>query len=235
MSRNNTRANAGKDSDALSDILNRLDNIGKDIGELKRGRQDDSACIKNLVTRISNMERLLKEKDEKIVALEKRVEDLEQYTRKEDVIITGLRIQRPYANVVQGDSKNEMDRQGVNSVEEQVLEVLGENGVYIKSDEVAACHTIGKASENGLQKAIIRFVSRKTKVRTMINAKKLKGSGIYINEHLTKRNADIAKAARDLRREGKINSTWIRDCKVFVKCNEGKVQILRDMADLAQF
>ena len=42
-------------------------------------------------------------------------------------------------------------------------------------------------------------------------------SNVFINEHLTKRNGEIAQKARLLRRQGKISTTWTRDCKVFIK------------------
>ena len=50
-------------------------------------------------------------------------------------------------------------------------------------------------------------------------SRKLKGTNIYINEHLTPRNNEIAKKARLLRKQGKISRAWIRDCKVFIKTN----------------
>ncbi|KAF3861161.1 hypothetical protein F7725_001416 [Dissostichus mawsoni] len=113
-------------------------------------------------------------------------------------------------------------------LKKEVLEALNDRGVYLRAEESEICHTLGKPSESGFQKVIMKLVSRKTKIRTMINAKKLKGTGIYINEHLTKRNADIAKTARDLRKRNKMEATWTRDCKIFIKTNEGKVSIVKD-------
>lgn len=137
---------------------------------------------------------------------------------------------------MKGDSAPSTDRDGHDSVETQVLEALNDRGVvYLKSEEIEICHTLGKPAENGLQRVMIKLVSRKTKVRMMINAKKLKGTGIYINEHLTKRNADIARTARDLRKRNKIEATWTRDCKIFIKTNEGKVSIVKDSEDLSTF
>lgn len=40
---------------------------------------------------------------------------------------------------------------------------------------------------------ITRFVSCKLKSELLKQGKKLRGSDVYINEHLTKRNADIAR------------------------------------------
>ena len=87
---------------------------------------------------------------------------------------------------------------------------------------------------NGTHKVIIRFVSRKTKMNVMRDAKQLKGTKININEHLTRKNAGIAKTARDLKKKGKIEATWTRDCKIFIKVN-GKTQQVRDVTELYQF
>lgn len=219
----------------IQEIKDCVKAITSDLEAAKKTRREDSTMIKQLVTKMDKMEKIMQEKDDKIKHLESRVEDLEQYTRKEDIIITGLKIQRPFAEVVRGESEFNMDRNGYNSVENQVMDTLNSNGINIADHEISACHTLGKRNDDGKQNVIVRFVSRKSKVRTLINARKLKGTGIYINEHLTKKNADLAKAARDLRRAEKIQNTWIRDCKVFVKDHESKVSMVRDHADLSQF
>ena len=48
----------------------------------------------------------------------------------------------------------------------------------------------------------------------MKNARKLKGSDVYINEYLTKRNSDLAYKAR---KKGLITSTWTHNCVVMIK------------------
>jgi len=154
--------------------------------------------LDEIVREIKELKDMLKEKDERIKVLERRVEDLEQYTRREDVIITGLTIDRKFAEV----ANTAVDGGGVKvdwngEIEKQVLAKLKERKIHVDSEEISACHTLGKPDVNGQQKVILRFVSRKTKVRVMNEWEKLRGTGIYINEHLTKKNADIAKAARD--------------------------------------
>ncbi|KAM3843136.1 ranBP-type and C3HC4-type zinc finger-containing protein 1-like [Diretmus argenteus] len=49
--------------------------------------------------------------------------------------------------------------------------------------------------------------------------KKLKGTAVYLNEHLTKKNADIAREARNLKKQNKIQATWTRNCKVMIRLN----------------
>jgi predicted GH43/DUF377 family glycosyl hydrolase len=63
-------------------------------------------------------------------------------------------------------------------------------------------------------------------------ADKLRGSRIYINEHLTRKNGAIAKRARELRKAGKIAKTNVRDCKVFVKDLSGKSFVVHNITQL---
>ena len=58
---------------------------------------------------------------------------------------------------------------------------------------------------------------------------------MFINEHLTKKNGKIAQNARLLRRQGKINTTWPRDCEVFMKTicvpEVAKIHQIKNMTD----
>jgi len=50
--------------------------------------------ILDLVEEVKALQLLNEEKDKRIAVLENRVADLEQYTRMNDVIITGLRVKQ---------------------------------------------------------------------------------------------------------------------------------------------
>lgn len=66
-------------------------------------------------------------------------------------------------------------------------------------------------------------------------AKQLKGMGVYLNEHLTKKNTDIARRARMLWKWNKIQAAWTRNCKVMIRLNgtpeEAKVHIIRELKE----
>ena len=66
---------------------------------------------------------------------------------------------------------------------------------------ISACHSLGN------QKETQTFLSNY-------------GSKIYTNEHLTKQNAAIARKARILHKHKKIESTWTRNCRVFIKFSQ---------------
>ena len=73
----------------------------------------------------------------------------------------------------------------------------------------------------------------------MKQGKKLKGTNVYMNDHLTRKNAEIARKARLMRRQSKIQNTWVYNCKTFIKLNgppeEAKVLAIRSMSDLDRY
>ena len=86
---------------------------------------------------------------------------------------------------------------------------------------------------------VVRFVNGKHKTEMLQQAKRLKGSDVYINVHLTKKNADITRHACIPRKEKKIQATWTRNGKVLIRLNgtpeEAKVVTVREMKDLDQY
>lgn len=72
-----------------------------------------------------------------------------------------------------------------------------------------------------------------------MKSKKLTGTGVYLNEHLTKTNAEIAIVVRILRKQNKIQATWTRNCKVLIRLNgapqSAKVVMVRELKDLSKY
>ncbi|CAL9689943.1 unnamed protein product [Knipowitschia caucasica] len=175
------------------------------------------------------------EKDRRIADLERRVDDLEQYSRMNDVVITGIKIRpRSYARAVAADSgdPSELEAQ---SVEQQVASYFQSKGIEVDLQHIEACHPLPTRNERP-PAIIMRFANRKNKVALLRQGRQLKGTRVFINEHLTKRNSDIAWKARQLKRQGKIQHTWVTNCKIFIKLNgtpeATKVLVVKKMEDL---
>ena len=204
---------------------------------------DQQAKLLELVEEVKGLKKMMQEKDERIVQLERRVDDLELYTRKEDVVISGLKTRhRSYASVTsrefQGDAAPLSELQ---TLEEQVIQFFHSKEIPIQKENIAACHTLPRKDRNSQTEPtiILRFANRRYKTDLLRQGKKLKGSNVYMNEHLTKKNADIAKYARLLRKQTKIQSTWTRDCRVWIRTNgspeEAKAMVIRERRDLEKF
>lgn len=234
-----------KDED-LEEIKESLNFLRRDIDKVAKQQSE----LMNMMEQIKQLKNLIKVKDEKIGTLEKRVDELEQYSRMEDLIITGLATKhRSYAravvtsgNVEPGDEPPVAEQQ---TLEKQVVAFFASKKMSLNSDNIAACHTLPRKNNlstpatDRTPAIIVRFVNRKHKIELLRQAKQLKGSDVYLNEHLTKRNADIARQARILRKEKKIQATWTRNCKVMIKLNgteeDAKVITIRDLEDLDKY
>ena len=137
-----------------------------------------------------------------------------------DVIVSGLKIKpRSFAQAVKGLS-SESNPDLESTTEEQVTTFLRDKKINIDTNSIEACHILPTKSQNdkpAIPAIIMRFVNRKHKVELLKQWKKLENTNVYLNEHLTKKNAEIAKKARALKKQGKLKSTWTASCKVFVK------------------
>lgn len=203
-------------------------------------RQDQKKIL-DLVEEVRQLRKENKDKDRKIADLERRVDDLEQYSRINDVIVTGLRIKpRSYANAVAADNNGGVpSEEETLSTERQVASFLGANGIFLEVNDLEACHPLPRRGNEAKPAVILRFANRKKKIALMKLRSKLKGTDVYLNDHLTRRNAEIAKRARHLRRLKKIQSTWVSNCRIFVLPNgspdEAKVIVIRDLSELDRF
>lgn len=86
---------------------------------------------------------MIKEKDKKIEDLERRVEDLEQYTRMDDLVISGLETtHRTYARITAGDKEDEdAPRDELHSLEQQVIKFSNSKDIPIDSKSIAAFYS----------------------------------------------------------------------------------------------
>lgn len=193
-----------------------------------------------LVKEVKALRLLNAEKDKKIAFLEDRVANLEQYTQANDMIISGLKIKpQSYARAVASDNEGEPGELHSDSVENQVVSFLQSKGIQLDCQNIEACHTLPIRNASEKPAVLIKFMSRKHKMALLMQGRNLKGTDVYINEHLAKHNADIAKKARPLRRQKKIQNTWTFNCKVFIKLNgtpeEAKVICIKNISELDKF
>ncbi|KAI9517872.1 hypothetical protein NQZ68_001041 [Dissostichus eleginoides] len=236
----------------------KIANLPDEVEEIKKSLDFLSAEIKTVAAQQNKIMELMGEiqslkiqnieKDKKITFLENRVADLEQYTRMNDLIISGLKTRhRSYARAAAASEDTAAGRGGADapevdreSLEQQVLCFLESKGISVDSGDIEACHALRSKNITATPAIIIRFINRKKKYALIRQGRKLKGTNVYINEHLTKKNADIARRARILKKQNKIQATWSTNCKIFIKLNGStaemaKVLIIRDITELDQF
>lgn len=230
-----------------------LEGLGETLNAVNKRLADLEA---RMVAEKEELKVQLKELMEKmqfdLAKMEKRVTDVEamnhnldQNARMKDVIITGLVI-RPRSCARTADLPSDTDglSQGeevVGTVEEQVLEFFRSRDVDISRDGIDACFVLpGRRTASGATPAILlRLAKSKEKSALMSQRAKLRGSDVFINENLTRKNAGIAWKARVLKKDKKIDNTWVHNCRVFIKTNgapeESRVLIIKEEQELNQF
>ena len=144
-----------------------------------------------------------------------------------------------YQLAVTADNGGQPSEQDDRSAEQQVAAFLHSKGIEVDLNNVEACHPLPRRNDSNTPAVIMRFVNRKHKTALLKQGRKLKGTNVFINEHLTKRNSDIARKARNLKKQGKIQSTWTNNCKIFIKLNgtpeQAKVVVIRAMEELDRY
>ena len=73
-------------AEELKDIKENLSSLSLDVAEVLKNQKQ----MQQLFGTIQNLQKELKQKDEKILQLEEKIDDLEQCTRKDDIVIAGL-------------------------------------------------------------------------------------------------------------------------------------------------
>lgn len=88
--------------------------------------------------------------------------------------------------------------------EQQVATLLQSRDIYLDCADIEAGHTLPRRNTHDKQAVIVRFAHREHKNSLLKQCKKLKGSNVFMNEHLTKQNVDIAQKANNLNKLGNL-------------------------------
>ena len=153
--------------------------------------------------------------EDKVVSLESSVNQVEQYGRRNNIVISGI------PDDVADD------------LEDAVTSIMEDVDVIVQNGDIEVCHRIGKSDQKtSSKKTIVRFINRKYCKKALVNRKKLininsemkynfsRNNKIFINENLTRENESIAFCGRKLKRNSKIHSCFTRDGIVFINKTE---------------
>ena len=73
------------------------------------------------------------------------------------------------------------------------------------------------------------------KAELMSKSRPLRGTNIYLNDHLSMHNSELFSQARKFKRENTMVSAWTQHCCVYIKINEGGQRLyVKTLADLAR-
>ena len=151
--------------------------------------------------KMKDTERLSIQNEFYIGSLENKVNDLEQYTRKNSIRIHGLK-----------ESVS-----GHENTYDLVCDYIS-NNLKIETD-IEVAHRVGPKSRGAKPRSIIvKFLRRSDKLAVMLNRKLLKGSGVSFSDDLTSRNV---KCINEVRENPRIESAWAWGSKLYAKGTNG--------------
>ena len=180
----------------------------EEINNLRISISDLTNIVNTLVSRIDNLTETLGIKDKVIFDLENKINALEQYSKINNLIISG--------------PERFLDSDNPRSDFIEFVDVkLNEK---IENFDIVAIHKLS-SKDKKISKIIVKLHFHETKYNILKNAKKLrKDTGIYINENLTNINADIFFRARVLRKDKLIHSCWTSNGITFIKLQENSTK-----------
>lgn len=165
---------AKKNKEDIDDIKKSLDFLTEEISVVRQQQK----VIMDLVAEVKTLRKQNADNKKCLAWLESRVQDLEQYSRINDVIVSGLHIKpRSYARAVTANGDGEGGELDDNSTEQQVAAFLQSKGILIDCNTIEACHPLPRRNNDKDKPAVIlRFVNRKHKTALLKQGRKLKGS-----------------------------------------------------------
>ena len=153
----NTRTKKGGFQEAL---VNLEQNITNFINSVKTEPKEEINNLKAvIIKRLQDKNVILRDRcsklEQKLVEFEYSTNNLKQYGRRNNIIISGI-----------------PDSVDNNQLEDSV-KILTDINVNVESNDIEACHRIGKKdSRIGSTKTIIRFVNKKHTKQALYNKKK---------------------------------------------------------------
>ena len=187
------------------DVENTLETDLKAMKEsIEQHKSSTTRALHDYESRISNNERYIYQNECEIEDLNFKLNNLEQYTRRNSVRIHGMREKGRGRNV----------ENTYNMVADFFYNELG------LEPDIEIAHRIGVKSRdpNKPRTIIVKFVRRSDKLNVMLQRKSLKGKGISISDDLTVKNVSLINETRNHER---IEATWSWDGKVYAKGTNG--------------
>ena len=139
-----------------------------------------------------------------------KLEEQDQYGRKSDIIVNGLKDGGP----------NETEEE----VMKEVIEMAKKLKVKLDPSEIFASHRLPTKRKTNTHPVLVRLNNLRKKGELIRKSKDMKLDGIYINHYLNTYTRQLLERARELRDEGYVQFAWFGNgfVKVRKQSNTGK-------------
>lgn len=198
----------------------------KETKNLVSKQNEDMSALLELVNKLSTENVELKNR---VSALESRMDDIEQYSRRDTIEIHGV-------PVAAGEQ-----------VVEVVKSVVTALDLPIEDTMISACHRLRSREGTGKPPGIIVKMVRRMDAQEILKKRRVKRNfsthhigltanlavPIYINESLCPGRRRLLNAAKNIQKEKHYTFLWIRDGKILLrKSDKDPVKVVTSPADL---
>lgn len=228
-----------------AEMFNEMASTRSEVSELKTSVEFVTATldtsnvlmeeIRKKLAELQNENKALKENNlslnKEVVSLRERMRNLEQYTRVNNIEISGVPETR-------GENINDL-----------LSDVGAALGVEVKETDVAAAHRVPSYRSDREPAVIVQFTARMIKERWIAKFRQRKGltardinqnfspQRVYINDHLSPENKQFLAKLKQKGRDLDYKFIWCRDGKFFARKAEGqpvkKINSYEDMDKLS--
>jgi hypothetical protein len=209
---------------SVNDLEKTVKSLNSENKQLKKKLSEKDSLLENSVKEINNLKvkvSLLKKRmlpDSSVMeGISAKINDQEQHGRRNSLRFHNLRC----------TTHDEV----TNAVIKLATETIG---ITLTRRDIVHAHMIGPPRENGTCQAIVRFVHYWKRAEIYRNKSKLKGNEdrVFITEDLTVRNMSLMRALLELRKNGKIDSVWSSDGRIFYKAQGGERVMVKRTSDI---
>lgn len=189
----------------LKGLNDKIDNLEKNMTELHK--QNVNLVNENVAL------------TQRVVSLEKAVDQAEQYSRRNNLRISG------YAE----DSNENTD--------DIVMKIASDIGCDLRLSEIDRSHRVGKpdASRVKQREILVKFTSYRARQKMYKMRTDLKDKGYYgvfLNEDLTRKRSNVLFEARKVFKADRAKGAWSSDGNILIKDYADKVHRLTSVDDL---
>ena len=182
------------------------------IAQELQGKVKDNCVYESklavLMKKVNSLQEQNQDLFDRIYHAEKHINGLSQYTRRENIEISGI-----------------PDDISQNELESRVIGILATIDVDVESYNIAACHRLKKLRHQTSANVIVRFTNRKHAVEALKNKKKLMnnpiaaayGTQLYISENLCPLHRQMYDYALSLKKKKVIHSLWTHNGNICLK------------------
>lgn len=202
--------------DLLKSVIGRIEKIEGYLFETQKENDKLKEEIRQLKQEadISKDEKiqLQRECEKSMKTIEGKLNDLEQYDRRNNVRVTGIK---------------DKERETAEDTIKTVIETLNSEipGLNLEENDIDVAHRLGKFEQGKKRQIIVRLKRRMIKYKIMRQKKSLKGKNIYISEDLTKLNQEVFSSVRKKMKDV-VSAAWTQDGAIKYRDYNDHIQVV---------